>query len=100
MEGVILLFRLPEGTPNRQHRKLYRALYGGRTSSWKGKYRYHRRGMLDDVAHVKIQSGVEIVRAEDAIRLRKAIKATGARVEMRVVRLTPEDEKSLGVPVS
>ncbi|MDG6913434.1 MAG: hypothetical protein JRN35_10200 [Nitrososphaerota archaeon] len=100
MEGIILLFHLPERTPNKQHRKLYRLLYGGQTSSWKGKYRYHRRGMLDDVAHRKIQSGVEIVREEDAARLRKAIQATGATVEVRVVRLTPKDEKGLGLSTS
>ncbi len=60
-------------------------LYGQATSSHGGRYRYRRRGLLDDVPHRRLIRGVLILRAEDADRVAGWLRGLGAEVHVRRV---------------
>ncbi len=70
-------------------------LYGPRTSSHGGKYVYRRKGLLDEIPHVRLIWGVVIVRTEDAERVQQQLKAYGAEIHERRILLTREDLASL-----
>jgi hypothetical protein len=72
-------------------------LYGQETSSHGGRYRYRRRGLLDDIPHRRLIRGVLIVRTEDAGRVVELLRELGAEVHERTVTLTGEDRQVLGV---
>lgn len=95
VEGSLLVFTLPEGTPLDVHRRFRKRIYGEETSSWGGRYRYRRKGLLDEIPHVKLYTGVVIVRNEDAKRVVAAIRENGGECIHRGVRLTREDLRVL-----
>ncbi len=64
MEGSLIAFRLATYDKNRAS-ELVKRLYGQRTSSHGGKYVYRRKGLLDEIPHVRLIRGVIIVRRED-----------------------------------
>jgi len=68
MDGILIAFRLAKYDKNRAS-ELVKRLYGQATSSHGGRYRYRRRGLLDDVPHRRLIRGVLILRAEDADRV-------------------------------
>ena len=90
MDGVLIAFRLVKYDKNRAS-ELVKRLYGQATSSHGGRYRYRRRGLLDDVPHRKLIRGVLILRAEDADRVAEWLRGMGAEVHVRRVELTEED---------
>ena len=94
-EGALLVFHLPSGSPPKHHQSFRQRLYGGETSSWGGKYRYHRKGVLDEIPHVQLYWGVVIVRPEDRGKLVRWLRGEGAKVEMRQVVLTRGDSRTL-----
>jgi hypothetical protein len=91
MEVVILIFRLPPKTPNLSVSKFCQRLYGQSVSSWGGKYRYRRTGVLDGVPHRKLLRGVVMIRRSDADSVLGVLKEFGATTELRVIRPTRED---------
>ncbi|MGI0130368.1 MAG: hypothetical protein ACREDE_04640 [Thermoplasmata archaeon] len=95
-EGVLLVFHLPEGSPSVRHREFRRRVYGEATSSWGGKYRYHRQGILDGVPHVRIYWGIIVVRTADGGKMARWLRKQGARTIVRAVTLTSKDEARLG----
>ncbi len=99
-EGVLVVFHLPAGSTPAQHRTFRRKVYGEETSSWSGRYRYHRKGLLDEIPCVRLYWGVIIVRKKDSTHLSQVMREMGGQVEMRRVRLSPGDEKSLGLSVT
>src|SRR2546425_3413092 len=82
MDGVLVTFRLAKYDKNRAS-ELVKGLYGQETSSHGGRYRYRRRGLLDDVPHRKLIRGVLILRAEDADRVAGWLRELGAEVHVR-----------------
>jgi hypothetical protein len=93
--GTLIAFRLSRYDKNRAS-ELVKRLYGQRTTSHGGKYEYRRKGLLDDVPHVRLIRGVVIVRAEDAGRVLALLNELGAEVHSRRVELTGNDGKVLG----
>ncbi len=71
-------------------------LYGQRTSSHGGRYVYLRKGLLDEIPHVRLTRGVVIVRTGDAGRVTSFLEGFGVVVFARVVVLTREDREVLG----
>jgi hypothetical protein len=69
--------------------------YGQTVSSRGGKYRHHVRGLLEDVAHVRLVRSVIIVKASDLDRVLQFLEGYDAEVFIRDILLTPEDEKTL-----
>ncbi len=94
MEGTLIAFRLARYDKDRAS-ELVKRLYGQRTSSHGGRYVYRRKGLLDEIPHVRLIRGVIIVRTEDAERVEKLLRASGAEVMERRVTLTTNDARSL-----
>ena len=91
----MIAFRLAKYDKNRAS-ELVKQLYGQATSSHGGRYRYRRRGLLDDIPHCRVIRGVLILRARDADRVAGWLRERGAEVHAREVRLTQEDLPHLG----
>jgi len=94
-EGVLLVFHLPQGSAPARHQSFRQRLYGGKTSSWGGKYRYHRKGVLDEIPHVRLYWGVILVRPADRGKLERWLRGEGAQVATRRVMLTAGDSRTL-----
>jgi len=95
MRGTLLVFSLPHDTPLAVHRQFRKRIYGEETSCARGRYRYRRRGFLDDVPHVKLYTGVIIVLKESAEGVKQELLACGAQCIEREVVLTDKDKKML-----
>jgi len=57
--------------------------------------RHHRRGLLEDVPHVKLARSVIIVREVDLEKVENFLAEYGAEVCVREVVLTFDDERIL-----
>jgi hypothetical protein len=95
MDGTLLVFTLPAGTTLDVHRRFRKRIYGEETSSWGGRYRYRRKGLLDEIPHVKLYTGVVILRKEDVRRVVKAVRENGGGCIRRKVRLIRDDRRIL-----
>lgn len=93
--GRLVVFHLPEGSPRAAHRHFARRVVGEATSSWGGKYRYRRKGLLEEVPHVPLHTGVVLLLPEHAVGLSRRIREEGGVVEVRTVELTRSDERTL-----
>jgi hypothetical protein len=69
--------------------------YGQDVSSHGGRYFSHKRGLLEDVAHVKLVRGVIIIRVCDLEKVISFLEEYSAEVYVRDIVLTFEDEKTL-----
>lgn len=99
MDGVIIVFHLPQGSSSAQHREFRRQIYGEDTTSWGGRYKYRRRGILDGIPHVRLYWGAVIVRKEDAGRFIEAVKENGGTAYQRKIALLKEDKKVLATSI-
>jgi len=95
MDGTLVVFHLPPGSPPSAHKAFRRAVYGEDTTSWGGRYRYRRRGLLDGIPHVRLYWGVVIVREEDANRLVAAMRRHGGVAQRRTIKLSVGDQRTL-----
>jgi len=96
VDGVLIVFALPQGSAVAAHRRLRKRVYGEATSSWEGRYQYRRRGLFDEIRRVLLYTGVVIVRPEDAGRVLREVRELGAEATRREIRLTAGDERTLG----
>lgn len=94
-EGVLVVFHLPPKSAPKAHNQLRWRVYGRDTSSWGGKYEYHRPGLLDELPHVRLYWGVVILRPEDGPRLVATVEEEGGTALTRAVILTREDQSVL-----
>jgi hypothetical protein len=69
--------------------------YGQDTSSHGGKYRHHRRGLLEDIAYIRLVRSVIIVKESDLGQVLGFLAEYNAEVYVRDIVLTLEDEKIL-----
>lgn len=97
MRVVIVAFRLPKGSTPSVHRRFRRAVYGEDTSSWGGRYKYRRRGLLDEIPHVRLQWGVVLVLERDLALLEALLKEHAAEYAWREVKPTSEDMEVLSI---
>lgn len=95
MIGFLIVYRLKSPHDPTIASGLVKKLYGQETSSHKGRYRYHRKGLLDEVPYQKLIRGVLIVRMKDKNRVVELLKSFNAEVHIRHIVLTPEDIKAL-----
>jgi hypothetical protein len=97
MLGRMLVFRLkPPQDPNVAS-DLVKKLYGQATSNHKGKYRYRRKGLLDEIPAHRLIRGVIIVKEADVKPVMDLLNDFDAEVFVRKVVLTADDKKALGV---
>lgn len=101
MRGKIVAFRVyrktNEAAKNSQAtmNRFVQKFYGQDTTTHNGKYRHHKRGLLEDIAHVRLIRGVIILQEKDLDTVLKFLDEFNAEVHVREVTLTPEDEKTL-----
>lgn len=97
MIGSMLVFRLkPPQDPNVAS-ELVKKLYGQETSSHGGKYRYRRKGLMDDIPARRLIRGVIIVRKEDEARIVEFLKEFNMEVFVRDIILTDDDKEALRI---
>jgi hypothetical protein len=97
MKGTLIAFTVPTGKDRVRASSFAKMFYGQATSSHEGRYRYWRRGLLDDIPYNKLIRGVVIVRAEDANRIIEFLREHSATVHVRVVELEAVDIETLGL---
>ena len=95
MEVCILVFHLPKKMNNMDLGKFVKRFYGQETSTQKGKYRYRRKGLLDQIPHRKLLRGVIIIRKSDLETVMKLLIEWNAVVDQRIIEPTEEDLKML-----
>ena len=95
MHVVILIFHLPQGMKNSDLGKFVKRFYGQETSAQKGKYRYRRKGLLDQIPHRKLLRGVIIIRESDLGTVMNLLIEWNAVVDQRIIEPTEEDLKML-----
>ena len=61
----------------------------------KGKYKHHRHGLMEDIAHIKLIRGVIIILESDLEKVLTFLKEYNAEIYTRDITLTREDEKTL-----
>jgi hypothetical protein len=76
-----------------------KAFYGQETSSHHGKYRYRRRGLMDEISYNKLIRGVIIIRADDVGRVTEFLEQHSAEYHVRVVELTEMDREVMELSV-
>lgn len=94
MNGTIIIYRAKGKSSSSQ---LSRALNGYKDYSNKGKYLYHRKGLLIKIPHIKLMRGVFIVKKEDAEKFITLLNRYKAEYYEREVILTPWDLEKLGL---
>ncbi|MCL2134970.1 MAG: hypothetical protein FWH37_05375 [Candidatus Bathyarchaeota archaeon] len=100
MYGKLVAFRVYKNNIGASNGKtvlnrFVQKFYGQTVSSHGGRYVHHVRGLLEDVAHVKLVRSVIIVRESDLERVLCFLAEYGAEVYIRDVVLSVEDEKVL-----
>jgi hypothetical protein len=95
MEVYILVFHLPRKMNNSDLGKFVKRFYGQETSTQSGKYRYRRKGLLDNIPHRKLLRGVIIIRKSDLENVMKLLIEWNAVVDQRIIEPTEEDLKML-----
>jgi len=94
-EGLLVIYHLPPGSSKTDHNWFRWRIHGRDTSSWGGRYAYHRPGFLDDVPHVLLYSGVVILRPADGPAFLELVRAEGGVAVSRRVLLAMEDQRAL-----
>jgi len=92
MKGTLIAYRTTEKNKASQ---LSRALHGYTDYSNQGAYEYVRRGLLEEIPHVKLMNGVFIVEKETVDTFVALLKKFNAEYHVREVTLTEEDIKEL-----
>ena len=96
MDGYIIVFKLPPKRKNVEISKFCQKFYGQDTSSWGGKYRYHRHGLLDDIPHRKLSRGVVLIYGDDLERVLGFLEKYDAHIHVREVKLIEDDREEMG----
>ena len=101
MQGKLVVFRVyknaKDGVKNNPTfiNRFVQKFYGQDTTNHKGKYKHHRRGLMEDIAHIKLIRGVIIINGSDLEKVLNFLKEYNAEIYARDIILTPEDEKHL-----
>ena len=92
--GCLITFKLRKEIESTARTRFFRKLYGCKDKSNYGKYTYERKGVLDEIPHIKLARAVIIVRNEDKEKLLEFLKGK-VDVSMRKVTLEKEDTVKL-----
>jgi len=95
MKGKLIAF-IVHSNGNRTKSSMFaKKFYGQETSSNNGRYRYRRKGFLDDIPHIKLIRGVIIVFKKDVNKVIEFLKDYNTDIYIRNVELTLEDFRTL-----
>ncbi len=99
MKGALIAFTVPTGKDRTRASAFAKAFYGQETSSHHGKYRYRRRGLMDEISYNKLIRGVIIIRTDDVGRVTEFLEQHSAEYHVRVVELTEIDREVMELSV-
>ena len=99
MKGALIAFTVPTGKDRTRASAFAKAFYGQETSSHHGKYRYRRRGLMDEISYNKLIRGVIIIRTDDVGRVTEFLEQHSAEYHVRVVELTERDREVMKLSV-
>lgn len=91
MHGWIVVYRLPLGASDVERVKFRQRLIGATTTSWGGKYKHHRVGLLEGLPHRLVMPGVVLVRESDRQEVERFLEEWRAGLMLREVKLVEED---------
>jgi hypothetical protein len=97
MRGMLIAYRLRTPHDPNVASALVKKLYGQSTSSQGGKYRYRRKGLLDEIPSIRLIRGVIIVEKRNKKKILDLLEEFDAEVYVREVVLIRKDLKALGV---
>ena len=95
MSPTVRLFSLRKDLSSSEKTGFCQGFYGDDTTTWKGKYRYHRHGLLDDIPHRKIAKSVIIIRSSDLEKVKDYVRDRVEEIHVRTIVLTEEDIRTL-----
>jgi hypothetical protein len=95
MIGKLIAFTIFKNNSRKNIDQFCKKFYGQETSSHGGKYHYRRKGLLDDIPHIKLIRGVIIVSEGNTDRVVQFLREYNAEFYVRDVILMPEDEAIL-----
>ena len=95
MNGVIVVFHLPSKMRNTEISKFCQKFYGQDSSSHRGKYLYHRRGLLDSVPYRKLARGVIVLREDDLDVVVDFLSDYTRDIHVRKIELSKDDRDLL-----
>ena len=95
VDGTIVVFRFPSDMSASAKNRFCQLFYGQDTTTWKGRYSYHRHGLLDDIPHRRLGRSVVIIRIEDEGKVEKFLRDRLNEFHIRRIVLTAEDRKQL-----
>jgi len=97
MNGILIAYRLRTPHDPNVASAFVKKLYGQNTSSHSGKYRYRRKGLLDEVPSSKLIRGVIIIRRKDMEKILELLDEFEAEVHVREVVLINKDLEALAI---
>jgi len=95
--GTILIFRIYAKSNQKVANIFTQKLYGQNTRTHHGKYTYHKRGLLEEIPHIRLIRGVIIVRRQDTPKVEAFLKEYKAEYYIRTIELEPSDQKKLAL---
>jgi hypothetical protein len=95
--GRLICYTLGSRPTVAERTKFRKRFLGYTDFSNKSQYKYHRKGLLSEIPHIKIIRSVVIVRNEDCNRIVDFLKKYNATIFVKSVILTLEDRKKLQV---
>lgn len=96
MRGLIVVYRLPPGSSESDRVTFRHRLIGATTTSWGGKYRHHREGLLEEVPHRAVMPGVILIGPDDRAKVESFLKEWKAALLVREVVLENQDLSHFG----
>ena len=96
MKGALIAFTVPTGKDRTRASAFAKSFYGQETSSHHGKYRYRRRGLMDEISYNKLIRGGIIIRTDDVGRVTKFLEQHSAEYHVRVLELDRAGSRSDG----
>ncbi|PIZ53971.1 hypothetical protein COY26_00405 [Candidatus Woesearchaeota archaeon CG_4_10_14_0_2_um_filter_33_10] len=95
MQGMLIAFKVFDHLTSKKAVNFFRGLYGYKDYSNNGKYTYSRKGLLDDIPHVKLIRGLIIMDKKDSNKIIDFMNKSKVEFYVRTVVLTKEDQKML-----
>ncbi len=94
--GLIICYTLGSKATAVQRNRFRKEFLGYIDHSNHGRFTYRRKGILDEIPHVKLIRSVVIIREEDRGKVVQCLEKHGAGYYIRRVELTSEDGYVLG----
>ena len=93
--GKVIIYKLSKNNDHSTMKKFSRRFYGYLDRSYNYKYRYQRKGFLDDFPYIKPHKGVIVVRKQDADEILDFLESYNAEIYARDIVLQDEDLEQL-----